>query len=967
VGRYETRAASIPSTIPPGVYIQFGFDNADFNSGTIDGKNTRHMMGGIMMMTPANIFVPTPVPRKIAEEDTIPLSERAFIPVETYQREKEPPPTVVQDLQVLVLGFQSSRSSARHQDAVWLCGSWLKKNVPGWHGFMSNATKLRTDFAASDIQALPFVNLSPSNPSTIYSCLRVASQKCEDHNQKHCIVTFDLPLYVKAKSIADECLPNIIPRLGGFHTLMSFMGAAGHIMNGSGLEELWQTVYAENSIPKMLGGHAYSRALRAHILTRLALITVVLEAEDVPLRHMTHMQSVFNNVLQNKVTLEQVAEDRGVAEVSELIEQFLQNRADESRTGKLWVQYIRMVEIMCDYLRSERSGNWNLQLATYEAMLPFFHAAGHLNYAKATRMHLQDMLQLEKKMDGREFEIFTTSGYFAIRRVKKVVKFWEGMSGDMTIEQWLMKAFKATGGLTSRGFSETIVAKWLHSLHGSVEHIMALQDFCGLSTGSSEQHVEMRDSRRKTDSAHLSKMVLWLRSHSPFTRPANLLVSLANGIVGSEDVNCDRAEIGRKCISEMVGKSFEDLHLRRKDKVTSLGSTGKSVKLGERDVVMIDSMQLFHRIICVVKDEPDLRNYFSFELAPTPLSLFDSMGFSRKGTKAMLVPALSEYSAAGLQLPSNPKYTIDGGYLLHKVVWSCPTDFAEISAGYIAFVKRHYYSSPVVVFDGYEAANLREAHIQVVEAPGDADRVIVSTAIKRAQSNPRTNHVVVGEDTDLLVLVIALTPDDTSLHFLKPGKGATKNQGKKHALSKLVKSTSAFKTRLEVFNQADSTHDAVAEVGEAFMLLLYGAPARFKCLNEYRFHLYTRIISKQALTTRFTLAALPPTKSAARQFFYRVYFQVQAWWGQDLDPTAWGFKRVSGYLRAVWSTQEVAPPELLKLIACGCRGMCDTQRCECLKSGLRCSSICGFCQGHSCANRAEDDDDDNEESVDDPV
>ncbi|KAK3918359.1 Chromosome-associated kinesin KIF4 [Frankliniella fusca] len=638
-------------------------------------------------------------------------------------------------------------------------------------------------------------------------------------------------------------------------------------------------------------------------------------------------------------------------------------------------------------------------------------------------------------MDAREFEIFTSSGYFAIRRVKKVVKFWEGISGDMTIEQWLMKAFKAIGGgLTSHGFSETIVAKWLHSLHGSVEHIMALQDFCGLSTGSSEQHVEMRDSRRKTDSAHLSKMVLWLVGHSPFTRPANLLVSLANGIVGSEDVNCDRAEeVGRKCMSEMVGKTFEDLHLRREDKVTPLGNIGKSVKIGERAVVMIDSMQLFHRIICVVKDEPDLRTYFSFELAPTPLSLFDSMGFSRKGTKAMLVPAFSEYSAAGLEMPSNPKYTIDGGYLLHKVVWSCPTDFAEISAGYIAFVKRHYNSSPVVVFDGYQdvvventtlltlpkskflaneqnkrnfvkllAANLREAHIQVVEATGDADQVIVSTSIKRAQSNPFTNHVVVGEDTDLLVLVIALTPDDTNLHFLKPGKGATKNQvfssqtlrqklgqaaahllflhaasgcdttsarfgkGKKHALSKLVKSTSAFKTQLEVFNQADSTHDAVADVGEAFMLLLYGAPARFKCLNEYRFYLYMRIISKQALTTRFTLASLPPTKSAARQFFYRVYLQVQAWRGQILDPTAWGFQRVSGYLRAVWSTQEVAPPELLKLIACGCRGMCDTQRCECLKSGLRCSSICGFCQGHSCANRA-DDDDDNEESVDDPV
>lgn len=47
-------------------------------------------------------------------------------------------------------------------------------------------------------------------------------------------------------------------RLGGFHLLMSFLGAIGSIMAGSGLEELWQTVYAKNSVPHMMNGHAYS-------------------------------------------------------------------------------------------------------------------------------------------------------------------------------------------------------------------------------------------------------------------------------------------------------------------------------------------------------------------------------------------------------------------------------------------------------------------------------------------------------------------------------------------------------------------------------------------------------------------------------------------------------------------------------------------------------------------------------------
>jgi len=45
------------------------------------------------------------------------------------------------------------------------------------------------------------------------------------------------------------------------------MGSNGYIMAGSGLRELWNTIHAANSIDKMMTGHAYSRAVRAHILT----------------------------------------------------------------------------------------------------------------------------------------------------------------------------------------------------------------------------------------------------------------------------------------------------------------------------------------------------------------------------------------------------------------------------------------------------------------------------------------------------------------------------------------------------------------------------------------------------------------------------------------------------------------------------------------------------------------------------
>ena len=47
-------------------------------------------------------------------------------------------------------------------------------------------------------------------------------------------------------------------------------------MDGSGLAELWETVYAKGSVIHMQSGHAFSRSLRAHILTASALIGVLM-------------------------------------------------------------------------------------------------------------------------------------------------------------------------------------------------------------------------------------------------------------------------------------------------------------------------------------------------------------------------------------------------------------------------------------------------------------------------------------------------------------------------------------------------------------------------------------------------------------------------------------------------------------------------------------------------------------------
>ena len=99
------------------------------------------------------------------------------------------------------------------------------------------------------------------------------------------MVTFGQPLYAKAREIVaaapdDSPLKSLFIRLGGFHLLMSFLSAIGFIMAGSGLEELYSTVYAKNSVQQMMNGKAYSRAIRALFLIEEALFTVFLKTSE---------------------------------------------------------------------------------------------------------------------------------------------------------------------------------------------------------------------------------------------------------------------------------------------------------------------------------------------------------------------------------------------------------------------------------------------------------------------------------------------------------------------------------------------------------------------------------------------------------------------------------------------------------------------------------------------------------------
>ena len=77
------------------------------------------------------------------------------------------------------------------------------------------------------------------------------------------VLTFDQPLYWKGTEIQqsqDDASPlkEILLRLGGLHTSVSFLGSIGQLMTSSSLQTMLESVYAEYTVPYMLTGKAIS-------------------------------------------------------------------------------------------------------------------------------------------------------------------------------------------------------------------------------------------------------------------------------------------------------------------------------------------------------------------------------------------------------------------------------------------------------------------------------------------------------------------------------------------------------------------------------------------------------------------------------------------------------------------------------------------------------------------------------------
>ena len=1037
--------------------VQYIADNVDHNIRTVDGNSTFHGMGMIATVTPgvrSNNHIPK---MKVSFRD---LAAVGRVPIRFHKEESTGMTAIVYEKLFKV----RARDPTANLDILWKTSILFRFSRPQWSGMMQFVQK-GDHPGMSSIMFLPMIDMNPSDATCIYSTLKFLAEHARCHNATP-VVTFDQPLWWKALMIVDtepvdSDLKNIVLRLGGFHLEMSFLGSIGHLMSASGLQHILELVYASNTVVHMLTGKAIARAVRAHLLVDAALNGLLLaSALGVPLpsqsnsedeeadeaiseetvatvgtnRNLDEAYALYESLMEETISADDVCRSDVIQRITTILEEKIDS-LKSSRTASLWLQYMKMVDILRQYIRAERTGNWALHLEAIYKMLPYLAASGHNHYSKSAWVYLQRMSQLEKQHPDiyQQFQ----EGLHVVRRSDRL---WAGLSTDLVIEQVLMRSMKSSGGLTrGRGMTEQQRLVWVLSMPICAEVNKAMQELTGVNYDTGEQNRDMTKARQARDWKDIHTIISYLQENSPFASDTSLR-NISTGVHACATVNVDKAEaVGRAILENMEGKTVGEYVFKRANQAVTLNCKS-SVKV-DGDDIQIDPQLLFQRLTLVAKSRDRLEDVFQYELCSYPPALFSGTQFLREAQKPVLANAIWSFLPdQGPGLPRELQYVLDGGALLQRIPWTKGATFREICTVYTEYVTRKY-GNAIVVFDSYQgkstkdmthqrrakgqtgaivtftesmhltmskdqflankenkqrfinmlSTKLAEKSCTTYHASGDADLLIVQKSVESASA---VNTVLIGDDTDLLILLIYHASLDSCSLFLKPEpKKSTKNSriwnihavkkqlgpdtcssilflhailgcdttsqpygiGKGNSLKKF-RDCKDFRDLAETFDSPSATTEEIATAGEQVLVRMYnGKPG--ETLDYVRYKCFCAKVARN--TSHIQPKTLPPTSAAAKFHSLRVYHQVQQWKGEgdNLLPEEWGWKESEGILVPVTTDLLPAPDDLLCIIRCNCRTDCGTMRCSCKKHGIACSIVCGNCKGSGCMNSTPNEDD----------
>ena len=633
------------------------------------------------------------------------------------------------------------------------------QRVPGWSGI--NVLVNPRSPQETIIGYCPMMQANSVEFSTIFTIMKQAQAMTASLGQASTVITFDLAIYIKAKQIQwkhPEEFSNTVIRLGGFHIALNYLSLLGKKYMNSGIQDMLveSGVYGEGTAEALLRGDSYNRGVRAHKISLEALFRLMwneftqwLEENKqfdqllIQSRQQRFAQSCEECLLalENEHELveqrmkEMICDNR---ELMKMFEEFKEESRKKSHLFAFWNEYIDMVMILLQFIKAERTGNWEFHLSATAAMLPHFYAMDRQNYSRWIPVYIADMKRLEDThpIVHNEFR----NGNHSVSRTGQP---FTQVSTDMALEQSINRDTKTRGGIVGISQEPRALERWFLTIHERAAVTSALKNMCSIEDTSCSTVADARPGRILKDERDVDEIQKCFKSGllaNPFAVNScekddhpSPLINLATGVILPEDATTrllNAAKLGKEQLQDFVEKRlntneinfWEPLH---KLNISTFRMTTKKVSLkraNEQTVSIAGDRLLFGRLLVAARNRDiDMKELLSYELSAVPAH---SDGNMRKTSKSVLLGMLEDYAVdTPSSLPtqhdssSSTAYIIDAMALIHMIKIARGTaTFGDLATKYYAYLAskfgRNGCNRVDVVFDRYEAISIKSAERQ---------------------------------------------------------------------------------------------------------------------------------------------------------------------------------------------------------------------------------------------------------------
>ena len=718
-------------------YIMYANDNIDINEETLDGKGTFHasQTAAFRRIEPeeasSNI-------KLSCTEKTVSIPPQMFELKDAKMESRKSAPKFHGPVSVECYKADAKQmEKASNQDLAWVlcrlqCRDLLDDQVvPSWSGFnhmMTNSDHLKTVAGV-----MPILNSPAHDYDTIWTVMQNCHKMTTTLGQMYTIITFDEQLYCKAKMLQwqhpGEC-EMIIILLGGFHVQMNFSKVIGQHLADSGLQDILEQsgVFGKNTAENIMKGNGWNRVVRAHKLAFEGLWRVLwpqflqwLEEHE---RNTSGNWADLANTISNHLRNGEIEEARGtyqdlllsVEKIQVILKDFDAAHCNEP-TFAYWRQYMDLVSILLAFTRALRCGDWQLYIAAFKSMMPWFAVYDHTNYTRWGAVFIADMEQLAQTAP-EVHEGFLQGDFVA----KETTNSFNEVPFDLRLEH-INKTGKVAGGLIGITRTETARNRWSITYNERASMAEDTRTLFGLEHDDGDDEVTHKDclpSRLKRDYLDVMKLVEQFERYDAFHQDNPYdLVTLTTGDVATKEIQQDLTDAhgtGKQMVADFVSNRlvtrntyFHDTLAKRKSKTFSTLYTNlDKSKLLKSSVVKADR-EVFQRIIVSMESgrEVNLNHLLQKELCAVPLSLATADSALRSTNKAELA-AILEVDAKETQLTSSNLQTclIIDGMALVRAMGKPPnaTTFDDYAAEYRKRVQSNLHDNTTrvdVVFDQY--------------------------------------------------------------------------------------------------------------------------------------------------------------------------------------------------------------------------------------------------------------------------